>query len=162
MNVTVFRIDDRLIHGQIVTAWLSHAEAKQIICADDAASNDELQKMLLQMATPKGVDLKILSIEKAKEYLKNDTTDVKTFLLVRGTNEASELIDELPSVKSINIGNLNMKTGKTKILGNVWVDNNDVEGFKKLKAKGIEAEVRAVPNDRSQDVYQLLAKENLL
>ncbi len=162
MNVTVFRIDDRLIHGQIVTAWLSHAEAKQIICADDAASNDELQKMLLQMATPKGVDLKILSIEKAKEYLKNDTTDVKTLLLVRGTNEASELIDELPSVKSINIGNLNMKTGKTKILGNVWVDNNDVEGFKKLKAKGIEAEVRAVPNDRSQDVYQLLAKENLL
>ena len=162
MNVTVFRIDDRLIHGQIVTAWLSHAEAKQIICADDAASNDELQKMLLQMATPKGIDLKILSIEKAKEYLKNDTTDVKTLLLVRGTNEASELIDELPSVKSINIGNLNMKTGKTKILGNVWVDNNDVEGFKKLKAKGIEAEVRAVPNDRSQDVYQLLAKENLL
>ena len=103
MNVTVFRIDDRLIHGQIVTAWLSHAEAKQIICADDAASNDELQKMLLQMATPKGVDLKILSIEKAKEYLKNDTTDVKTLLLVRGTNEASELIDELPSVKSINM-----------------------------------------------------------
>ena len=162
MNVTVFRIDDRLIHGQIVTAWLSHADGKQIICADDKAANDDLQKMLLEMATPKGVALQILTIEDAKKYLSEDTSDIKTLLLVRGTNEASELIDALPATKSINVGNLNMKTGKTKILGNVWVDNDDVEGFKKLKAKGIECEVRAVPSDRSQDVYQLLEKENLM
>lgn len=162
MNVTVFRIDDRLIHGQIVTAWLSHADAKQIICADDKAAKDDLQKMLLEMATPKGVALQILTIEDAKKLLQEDDSDKKTLLLVRGTNEAAELVDAIPNLKSINVGNLNMKAGKTKILGNVWVDAEDIEGFKKIKEKGIECEVRAVPNERSQDVYQLLSKEKMM
>ncbi len=162
MNVTVFRIDDRLIHGQIVTAWLAYADAKTIICADDNAAKDDLQKMLLEMATPKGVALHIVSIDDAKKLLRDDTSDNKTLLLVRGTNEAASLCEALETIKSINIGNLNMKTGKTKILGNVWVDTKDVEGFKKLKNLGVASEVRAVPSDRSQDVYELLAKEKLM
>ena len=162
MNVTVFRVDDRLIHGQIVTAWLAYADAKQIVCADDKAAKDDLQKMLLQMATPKGVKLHLVTIEEAKALLSSDTSDLKTLLLVRGTNEAADLLPLLPKLKSVNIGNLNMKTGKKKILSNVWVDEQDVVGFKKMQVFGKEVEVRAVPNDKSQNIYDLLAKDSLI
>lgn len=162
MKVTVFRVDDRLIHGQIVTAWLAQADAKQIVCADDKAAKDELQKMLLQMATPKGVKLHLLTLAEAKDLIQSDMSDTKTLLLVRGTNEAAELLPLLPDLKSVNIGNLNMKTGKKKILSNVWVDDNDLEGFKKMKAFGKEVEVRAVPNEKSQNIYELLAKDSLI
>lgn len=162
MKVTIFRIDDRLIHGQIVTAWLAHAEAKTIICADDKAAKDEFQQMMLKMATPKGVNLKVLSIDEACSLLANDSSEEKTLLLCRGTNEAAKIIDYLPDQTVINIGNLNMKAGKTKILGNVWVDDLDVEGFKQLKNKNIQCEVRAVPSDHSQDIYSLLEKSNLI
>ncbi len=162
MNVTVFRVDDRLIHGQIVTAWLAHADAKQIVCADDKAAKDDLQKMLLEMATPKGVKLHLVTIEEAKALLSSDTSDLKTLLLVRGTNEAADLLPLLPKLKSVNIGNLNMKTGKKKILPNVWVDEQDVAGFKKMQVFGKEVEVRAVPNDKSQNIYDLLAKDSLI
>lgn len=162
MKVTVFRVDDRLIHGQIVTAWLAQADAKQIVCADDKAAKDELQKMLLQLATPKGVKLHLLTLAEAKDLIQSDMSDTKTLLLVRGTNEAAELLPLLPDLKSVNIGNLNMKTGKKKILSNVWVDDNDLEGFKKMQPFGKEVEVRAVPNEKSQNIYELLAKDSLI
>lgn len=66
MNITVFRIDDRLIHGQIVTAWLHYADAKQIVVADDKAANDTFSQSLLKMATPKGVNLKIVDLSEGK------------------------------------------------------------------------------------------------
>lgn len=162
MEVTVFRIDDRLIHGQIVTAWLAHSNAKQIICADDKAAKDDLQKMMLEMSTPNGVKLHVISIADAIELIENDNSDVPTLLLCRGTHEASDLIDALPSIKSINVGNLNMTKGKEKVLSNVWVDQHDIDGFKKIHEKGIELEVRAVPNDKSQNVIELLKSSSLI
>ena len=55
-----------------------------------------------------------------------------------------------------------MKKGKTKVLGNLWVNNEEVDAFVELNSRGINLEVRAVPTDRSQDVIELLKKENLV
>ena len=82
--VKALRVDERLIHGQVVTAWIAHSDAKQILVADDAAAKDTLQQSLLKMATPKKVDLKIMSLEDANQLIQNDESDTKTLLLVRG------------------------------------------------------------------------------
>ena len=47
MKISVFRIDDRLIHGQVITAWIAYADAKTIIVADDKAAGDEFTQSLL-------------------------------------------------------------------------------------------------------------------
>ncbi|MFA7503021.1 MAG: PTS sugar transporter subunit IIB, partial [Anaerovoracaceae bacterium] len=54
MNITVFRIDDRLIHGQVVTRWIGHAGAKRIVVIDDRVAADPTQQMLLKFAVPGG------------------------------------------------------------------------------------------------------------
>ena len=72
MEVSVFRIDDRLIHGQVITAWIAYADAKSIVVADDKAAKDEFTQSLLKMATPDSIQLKILSVEDAITYLKGD------------------------------------------------------------------------------------------
>jgi mannose/fructose/N-acetylgalactosamine-specific phosphotransferase system component IIB len=161
MNITVFRIDDRLIHGQIVTAWIAYSNAAQIIVADTKAANDDFQKSLLKMATPKAIKLLVLETDEAIKMIKEDDSNTKTLLLARGPKEALQLIEGGIMAEEINIGNINMKKGKTKILGNLWVDEEDVSNFKKLNEKGIRLEVRTVPNDRSQDVIKLLNKSNL-
>ena len=155
MNITTFRIDDRLIHGQVVTAWIAHSDAKQILVADDAAAKDTLQQSLLKMATPKKVDLKIMSLEDAKQLIQNDESDTKTLLLVRGPKQALYLIDSCSDVKSINVGNINMKKGKRKILGNCWL-NDEEEKDIRLLAEKVEVEVRAAPNEHKQILVNLL------
>lgn len=158
MNISVFRIDDRLIHGQIITAWIAYSDAKTIIVADDNAAKDEFTQSLLKMATPNTIDLKILSVNNTIEFLKSDTSTTKTLLLVKAPQSAYDILEAGIKADSINIGNLNMKKGKTKILGNFWVTSEDVEYLHKIDEKGVKLEVRAVPNERSQDVIDLLKK----
>lgn len=161
MKVTVFRIDDRLIHGQIVTAWLAHADAKQIIVADDYAAGNSLQQTLLKMATPKNVALQILTVEDAIEFWNNDDSDQKTLFLVKGPQQALEVVNAVEGIETVNVGNVNMKKGKTKVLDNLWLDEEEAKHFVELGSK-VEVEVRAVPSDRSQNVVDLIKKENLV
>lgn len=158
MDITITRIDDRLIHGQIVTAWLANANAQQILIADDAAAKDAFQKSLLEMATPAGVTLQILGVEEAAELIKSDTSKVRTLLLLRGVNEAYALHEAGVPFTEINVGNLNMKKGKKKILNSFWVDQQDVDSFNKLSAAGVALEMRIVPSDRRQDAMNLVKK----
>lgn len=161
MQVGVFRIDDRLIHGQVVTAWIAHADANTIVVADDKAAGDEFQRTLLQMATPNTVELKVLTVEEAKALITDDSVPGRALLLVRGPQQALELVRAGVKDHTINVGNMNMKKGKTKILGNFWVFPEDVDTFKEIYAEGVSAEVRAVPNEHSQDVMDLLKKNGL-
>jgi mannose/fructose/sorbose-specific phosphotransferase system IIB component len=158
MNITVFRIDERLIHGQIVTAWIAYADANEIIVADDKAANDEFQKTLLQLATPKHINLKIIGIAEAIKTITEDTGDTKVLLLVRGPKEALQMIEGGVDLKEINIGNINMKKGKKKILGNLWVDDEDINYLTKLSESGVSLDIRTVPNERSQDAMKLIHK----
>lgn len=162
MEISVFRIDDRLIHGQIITAWIAYADAKTIVVADDKAANDDFTQSLLKMATPESINLQILSIQDAVTYLKNGTNTGKVLLLVRGPREAHEMIAAGIRKDRINVGNMNMKKGKSKVLGNLWVFPEDVEEIKSIYESGVSLEVRAVPNERSQDVLELLKKCKLL
>ena len=91
MEVSVFRIDDRLIHGQVITAWIAYADAKSIVVADDKAAKDEFTQSLLKMATPDSIQLKILSVEDAITYLKGDEDAGKVWLLVRGPESRKKI-----------------------------------------------------------------------
>lgn len=155
MNITTFRIDDRLIHGQVVTAWIAYSDAVQILVADDGAAENNLQQSLLKMATPKNVKLIIKSIEDTKSFIEQDTTDTKTLFLVRGPKQALQVISLCKNVNSINIGNINMKKGKRKILDNCWLDGEEEADLRKL-AELVEVEVRAIPKDHKQILVNLL------
>lgn len=158
MDVTLFRIDDRLIHGQIVTAWLQNSGASQILVADDQAGNDAFQKSLLAMAVPPGVDLTVLPLAEASELLASDTTTTKTLLLARGPAQALELVRNGLVIKEINVGNLNMKPGKQKIITEMWLDADDVAAFKGLNEAGVGLEQRVIPGDRRTNAMDLVRK----
>nr|WP_296264915.1 PTS sugar transporter subunit IIB [uncultured Merdimonas sp.] len=162
MKVNVFRIDDRLIHGQVITAWIAYAEAKTIVVADDKAVKDEFQQSLLKMATPDSVNLKIYSVDDAISWLQSDENDGKILLLVRGPEQALRFVQAGMTDQVVNVGNMNMKKGKTKVLGNLWVFPEDVEIMKEIYDLGVKMEVRAVPNEHSQDVMELLKKNKLV
>lgn len=160
MEIGVLRIDDRLIHGQVITAWISYADATTVVVADDGAAADEFQQTLLKMATPDTIDLRIVSVKDAAELLLRDEPG-RALVLVRGPKQVGELLAGGVSIQNVNVGNMNMKKGKTKVLGNMWVFPEDVVAFEELWKQGVSLEVRAVPNDRSQDVRELLHKLQL-
>lgn len=161
MNVTVLRIDDRLIHGQIVTKWINQAEATTILVVDDKVAGDKTLQMILKIGVPSGIKLMTLSKKEAVDFLANDASNEKALMLVRNPAEAEALFEMGYEIDEINLGNVsNTKSivGRTKLLDYIYVEEADIEALNKIKQRGIKIIVKAVPEERAKDVFELIAK----
>ena len=161
MNITVMRIDDRLIHGQIVTKWIDYANAKKIIVADDKAAGDPMQQMLLKLAVPSGVKLEILTKADALKKIQEDTSSINVLLMVRNPKEANSLLDMGLKIDTINVGNISnskSETGRKKMLDFIYLEQQDVDELQAIGAKGVTLEIRAIPTDRSKDILEMIKK----
>lgn len=162
MSVTTMRIDDRLIHGQIVTRWIADAQADTILIADDMAAGDATQQMLLKLVAPANINLLIKTINEAAQLLaSSELDDKKVLLMLRNPATALALCNLGFHIDTINVGNISnarSETGRKKLLSFIFVKAQDVECLKALAAKGIHLDIRAVPNDKSIDAMELLKK----
>ena len=161
MKITTMRIDDRLIHGQIVTTWITYANAKQIMVVDDKAAGDKMQQMLLKFAVLNGINLLILTKEDAIKTLQEDQSDTPTLLMIRNPHEANAFIEmgfEIPVINVGNISNSKSVTGRRKMMDYIYFEEADVKALQSLNDKGIKLEVRAIPTEKPVDAMTLVNK----
>lgn len=162
MNINVFRIDDRLIHGQIVTKWIKDASAKMIMVVDDKAASDKTQQMILKFAVPSGIKLEILNKQDAVKRVSEDNTNMNVLMLVRNPKEANALVEMGLKIDHIIIGNISnskSEVGRTKLLDYIYVEPDDVEAIRSLDSKGIKLEVKAVPEEKAKNPIELINKK---
>ena len=104
MSVTTMRIDDRLIHGQIVTRWIADAQADTILIADDMAAGDATQQMLLKLVAPANINLLIKTINEAAQLLaSSELDDKKVLLMLRNPATALALCNLGFHIDTINV-----------------------------------------------------------
>lgn len=82
MNITLARIDDRLIHGQVTTVWSKVANAQRIIICNDEVYNDEVRRTLLRQAAPPGMKVNVVNIEKPSRFIIIRSIRTKRFLFI--------------------------------------------------------------------------------
>lgn len=151
------RIDDRLIHGQIVASWISVLSCTTIVVADDKAAEDPLQSMMLEMAVPPGIKLRILKVADAAAFLNDPSVNrPKLLVIVRNVASALALVEQGVEVEEINVGNVSASPKKTKYALSVWLDEADIADFTKLRDRGIYLEVRVVPGDKGINLFSML------
>lgn len=148
MKIVLSRIDDRLIHGQIVTVWAKETGCNRIIVVNDEVAKDNLRKTLLLQVAPPGIKSHVLTVDKAIEACKSPKYDsFKTLFLFTNPTDVLKMVERGVEIKSVNIGGMSFKEGKRQITSAISVDDNDVQAFKKLHEKGIELETRKVTSD---------------
>lgn len=148
MQIRLARIDDRLIHGQVVTVWAKEAGAKRIIIVSEEVNKDELRKTLVRQAAPPGVKVNVVDVEKAiKVYNNPKYADETIFYLFTNPTEVVQLVEGGVPIKSINIGGMQFKTGKTQVTKAVSCDQKDVDAFYRLKELGLELDLRCIASD---------------
>ncbi|MGQ7789733.1 PTS sugar transporter subunit IIB [Escherichia coli] len=81
MNITLARIDDRLIHGQVTTVWSKVANAQRIIICNDEVYNDEVRRTLLRQAAPPGMKVNVVNIEKPSRFITTRNIRTKPFFI---------------------------------------------------------------------------------
>ena len=159
MGVELLRIDDRLVHGQVVEGWVKALHINRIIVASDAVDADDTQKALYHLAVPHGVELTCLNLaDTAKEWKANRWKIDRALVLVSTPEEALALYQAGSPIKSVNLGGLHFRQGRIQVLKGINLGEQDVRALQQLAAKGVLLEARALPLDDPFDVAHYLGR----
>ena len=153
------RIDSRLLHGQVATAWTKTVKPTRIIVVSDGVAKDELRKNLIEQAAPPGVKANVVPVDKMIQVAKDPRFGkTKAMLLFETPQDALRAIEGGVDVKELNIGSMAHSVGKIAVSKVLSLGRDDVKTFEKLKAKGIQFDVRKVPNDSKENMDDIIKK----
>jgi PTS system mannose-specific IIB component len=147
-GIVNFRLDERLIHGQVATYWTRTLGVTRIMIVDNDILIDEISKKALQAAVPSGIRLSVLSVASAARKLnKGSYTGQRVFLIVRRTNTIRELLEAGVKVKEVNIGNMGVKNGRKQIFKSVYCTKEEIKDIQDIEKSGVSVYAQMVPND---------------
>ncbi|ACG61795.1 PTS system mannose-specific transporter subunit IIAB [Streptococcus equi subsp. zooepidemicus Sz35] len=162
LKINLARIDTRLLHGQVATAWTPASKADRIIVASDSVAKDELRKQLIKQAAPGGVKANVVPISKLIEASKDPRFgNTHALILFETVQDALRAIEGGVEIKELNVGSMAHSTGKTMVNNVLSMDKDDVAAFEKLRDLGVSFDVRKVPNDSKKNLFELIQKANV-
>lgn len=133
MNITLLRIDDRLIHGQVATSWAKAVKCEAIFAISDDVANDKLRSELLLQIVPPGLKGYVIPVEKAIKVYHNPQYTGKNILwLVTKPADVLRLIEGGVKIDKVNVGGMTYKDGNKMLSDAVTVGKADVDAFQKL------------------------------
>jgi PTS system mannose-specific IIB component/fructoselysine and glucoselysine-specific PTS system IIB component len=147
MSVELFRIDDRLIHGQVVVGWGQPLDIEFIALVDDEVAASDWEQELYRMGVPPGVEVYFDSVDTAVERLPDYLADTRRGIVLTGDVRTMRALAERSGrVERVNIGGLHHRVGRTEHLRYVFLTPEEVESLRELERGGIEVTAQDVPN----------------
>lgn len=155
MSWVLHRIDDRLIHGQVLVAWGARLRPSRIWLVDDAVAANDWERQLYLDAAP-GIDVRVVTAaQAAAAYAEESAAAGTAFLLVRDLGTALRLVEAGAKVPVFNVGGIHYSPGRTKVAEYVYLDDADREAARALLARGVALEAQDVPASRATSLESL-------
>jgi len=160
LSTKVFRIDDRLVHGQVIVGWVQRLRLNCIVVANDEAVCDLQKKSIWKLALPiEGFHFFCWSLAETVEKLnKGELEQYKYVLLVDSVRDAHRLISLGLDVQEINIGGLHFKESKKQYSDSIFLDDSDINLLKDLVSKGIHIISQPLPSDARVEIQKILPR----
>ncbi|MGB2578506.1 mannose/fructose/N-acetylgalactosamine-specific phosphotransferase system component IIB [Elusimicrobium simillimum] len=154
MAIVFTRVDDRLIHGQIVQGWLPGLNVDEFVVVINNA--DSLMTSLLRMSLPEEYSLKVLGVEEAVNYTAKAKN--KIFLLFSNIDDVYVALIKGLTLTTLNVGGIHYRDGREKFLTDVYLDSHEKDVAKQIIKMGITLDGRSVPKEAHVDVEKILCK----
>ena len=162
IKINLARVDTRLLHGQVATAWTPDSKADRIIVVSDAVAKDDMRKQLIGQAAPNGVKANVIPLAKMIEVAKDPRFgNTHALLLFENPEDVLTVVEAGVPITTLNVGSMAHSTGKTMVNKVLSMDKKDVETFEKLRDLGVTFDVRKVPNDSKANLFDLIKKANV-
>jgi mannose/fructose/N-acetylgalactosamine-specific phosphotransferase system component IIB len=150
------RIDDRLIHGQVVEGWVNFLKATSILVADDRVAANALQRSIMEIAAPQGLTVSIGTVEDICVRLRSSGAGSERAILLFST--PADVVRALKlgmDCRALNIGGMHYVPGKRKLIDVLAVDDIDLEALRTIAARGIKVEIQTVPTQKPLSLDKL-------
>ncbi len=160
MPLVLVRIDDRLVHGQVVVGWGLLLKPQRIILCSDTIATSPWEKEIYMGAeamAPYPLSISVLTTEETRLFLNDEENDHEDIiLLIETPQDILELIKQGVKVEKINVGGMHYKPGKRRLAPYIFVDDRDIELFKEINEMKIELEGREVPTGKRIDIIKAI------
>lgn len=152
MAIVLARIDSRLIHGQVLEAWVPYVQADCIVVANDAAAGTPLQRMIMQAAVPGSIRLEIGTLDEVAGLLSSPALAGKrTLLLFADSDDALQICRLGVNYVRLNLGNMHGAEGKCRYSCTIALDQHDIDNLCEVEKFGVTIVAQCVPADREQE-----------
>ena len=156
-----FRIDERLIHGQVIATWLKTLGVTHLIVASDEVAADPKRQQILKVILPQNVKCLIKSVNDVIRGLKDPRCDSMRILLITGNpQDACQIAKEIPVLKEVNLANYGSITkpdvkDKISISPMVYLDQEDVKAANELINLGLKVYTQKTPSDPVKSIAKI-------
>lgn len=157
MPIVLLRIDDRLIHGQVVEGWIPYLGAEEVLVISDEAEADETQVALMRLALPESVGLEVLSVERAARHPGLAAGYPRRVLVLSpGPGEVLGLLERGVRISRVNVGGLHYTAGRVHLGKAIFLSEEDRRALREISRRGAKLEGRALPADREMDLMEMI------
>jgi mannose/fructose/N-acetylgalactosamine-specific phosphotransferase system component IIB len=159
MSVLHVRMDNRLIHGQILVSWNSQFKIDHLIVTNDKVANDPLQITLLKAVTPIGAKVSILTVADCVKYCQSPEAEKEgIFIIAKMPEDGLELVERGLQIPVLNLGNQAFVRNSKKLSNTVFLTESGVQALKKIHDKGIKITCRMMPTDPENEFWPTIEK----
>jgi len=157
----LFRIDDRLIHGQVVVGWGQPLDIGFIVLVDDTVASSDWEQELYRMGVPPEMDVYFHSASDAIAALPKYVADVRRGILLTGDIATMQRLVDGGVVDAVNIGGIHSKPGRVQRLRYVFLSPDEESQLRMLASNGVKVSAQDLPGARSVSLPDLLAGSEL-
>lgn len=160
MPILLYRVDDRLIHGQVVVGWGSRLHPDRYVVVDDALADAEWEQELYVLGVPEGTDVEFATVEEARKSLEAwSDSELGTVILFRSL----ESVVRLSTAgglrgREVNLGGIHHKPGRTRVLSYLYLDDADRNRLRTLEDREVRVTARDLPGSTRVGLGQILAR----
>lgn len=146
MQVVLYRIDERLIHGQVMAIWLGKTGANNVTIVDERAAKDPFMQQVYQLAAPANVTVDVTGPAAFRQSL-TDGSGKKSIILFKGPKEAMDALGEGVAPGELIIGNISNKPGRKKVTRFAYMSEDEKAMMEALRASGWNVNIQLLPTD---------------
>ncbi|EBH6430253.1 PTS sugar transporter subunit IIB [Salmonella enterica] len=158
-TVSLLRIDDRLIHGQVMTGWVKHINATKIIIIDDELVHDDFMISVLEMAVPNHMTLNIFNVAQAIDVLSNikdDGEDDKIIILVKSPIPVLALLQGGDNFEELIVGGMGVNEKRSRLYRNLAASDVERAAFREIDQLGVPINIKVLPSDAPMELIPYL------
>ena len=145
MTLVLYRIDDRLIHGQVVVGWGQPLDLKFIVLVDDTVAGSDWEQELYRMGTPPAMDVYFHTVENAIEEIPRYERDTRTGILLTGDIDSMLRLVQSGGVRAVNLGGIHHRAGRRQRLRYIFLTADEEALLQKMADAGAIVSAQDVP-----------------
>jgi mannose/fructose/N-acetylgalactosamine-specific phosphotransferase system component IIB len=157
MTLVLYRIDDRLIHGQVVVGWGQPLDIGFIVLVDDLVASADWEQDLYRMGVPPEMDLYFHSAADAVNALPKYRADPRPGILLTGDIATMRRLVDEANVHTVNVGGIHSRAGRIQRLRYVFLSPDEERQLRELSAHGAVVTAQDVPGARPVSLGDLLS-----